>query len=66
MCGIQLTEVFKRNEMPVEADLESIFINKVKVNKKLNSIEILLLSKQIVDERILDRIAFYFKKNLMD
>lgn len=62
MCGIQLTEVFKRNEMPVEADLESIFINKVKVNKKLNSIEILLLSKQIVDERILDRITLLFQE----
>ncbi|GMG97100.1 PolC-type DNA polymerase III [Tepidimicrobium xylanilyticum] len=60
--SIRLAEVLKKNNIPIDSELDSIIIDKVKINRDLNLVEILLISNNIVEEKILDNITCLFKE----
>lgn len=61
---IQLSELFKKNNILLDYNLDPIYIDKVKINKKNNEIQILLVSQEIVPEEILEYIKKIIKENI--
>ncbi|HSH36824.1 exonuclease domain-containing protein, partial [Schnuerera sp.] len=58
---IQLVELLKRNHISIEGNLDSLFIEKVKLNPNQNLVNIILKSAKIISEKNFSEIANVLK-----